>query len=139
MAIAAMSRTATRLRPFAVILGLVSSTLIAGCADHRVPGEGDADLAAARGDWPAAAILAERIYYDHPSAAAKFKLATAYQNIGRIEKAAALYEDVIFEGDETPTRRVRGWVDGNALSPLSDEAARRLGLMAVQIAKVAGS
>ncbi len=123
------------LRAVAVILGLACNTLTAGCADRSFPDETNADLAAARGDWPEAAILAERFYGEHPTVTAKFKLAAAYQKIGQVYRAAALYEDVIFEGWATPSQSVRGWVDSNALSPLSDEAERRIGLMAVQIAR----
>src|SRR5260370_39947703 len=106
------------LRAAPVILGLACSALIAGCADRSFVGETDADLAAARGDWAEATILAERVYDEHPTVAAKFKLATAYQKIGQVDRAVALYEDVIFDGGSTPSRGVRSWGDRHAHSPL---------------------
>ena len=133
-----MDKTApNRPRNLSLALAVLGSALLAGCADQSLRDEADANAALIRGEWGQAEVFAERAYRAYPSVTNEFNLATAYQSARQFAKASALYKTVVAEGNFIPTRPVLladGSSDPDVLSPLSDEAARRLKLIGVQSA-----
>jgi hypothetical protein len=131
--------SSNRSRNISLVVAVVGGALMAGCSigDGSLRAEADANAAASQYNWRQATPFAEKAYAAHPTASTTFNLANAYANTGQLAKAAALYEDVVAEGDFTPTNLVAfadgSPIDPKTLSPLSDEASRRLKLISAQL------
>lgn len=128
-----------RLRNYSLVLAVIGTSLVAGCVDPAQRDLADANSAASRRNWVQSTAFAERAYAANPTVTTKFNLANAYQRTGQLAKASALYEDVVAEGEFTPSNPVAfvdGTTDPNMLSPLSDEAARRVKVIAAQSARM---
>lgn len=120
-------------------LAIVGSMAVAGCSsnDTSLRDEADALSLATAGQWSQATPLAERAYAANPTVINESNLALMYQHTGQFAKAAALYRQVVAQGqyvsfaslDAIDADHRPG--DPNLLPRLSDEAADQQAHMAI--------